>query len=293
MVLAELGIIKEKPMYTDIASPVEDDFDNLGMSAYEKAGLEGKDPRCIPVSLTEPLPVGDAIVTPVYTPDEHQIWQFLYQRQREILPGRACEAYLQGLDQLALPSEHIPSLAELSHVLDQATQWRVARAPGLLHEQDFFQALANRVFPSTDYIRERHELDYTPAPDLFHDIFGHMPMITDPVFADFYQQYGAASLRAKGADRRRLERFHWFTVEFGLIHEAGALRIYGNGIVSSYQECFHALGDEVERRPFDPEGMGEQDYDVWHLQPILYIIDSFEQLRDGFKAWAGGKLGLL
>jgi phenylalanine-4-hydroxylase len=263
------------------------------LSAYERAGLEGKDPRCIPIKIDAPLPVGDQIVTPTYTSEEHKTWSFLHQRQLDILPGRACQAFMQGLKALSLPSDRIPALSELSQTLEKATNWRVARTPGLLHEQDFFEALSHRVFPSTDYIRGPEELDYTPAPDLFHDIFGHLPMITEPDFADFYQKYGQASLRAKGAARRQLESFHWFTVEFGLVQEDSAPRIYGNGIVSSYQETFHALGKEVELRPFDPEAMGQQSYEVWHLQPILYVVESFEALKAGFEAWAGGKLGLL
>jgi len=273
------------------ATLAEDDFS--GLSAYERAGLEGKDPRCIPIKIDAPLPVGEAIVAPEYSQAEHEIWAFLYKRQCEILPGRACRAYMQGLEALQLPSARIPALSELSLTLEKATHWRVARTPGLLHEQDFFEALANRIFPSTDYIREQHELDYTPAPDLFHDVFGHMPMITEPDFADFYQRYGQASLRATGANRRKLESFHWFTVEFGLVQEDGGPRIYGNGIVSSYQETFHALGQEVEVRSFDPEAMGAQSYEVWHLQPILYVVESFEALKQGFEDWAGGQLGLL
>lgn len=273
------------------ATLAEGDFS--GLSAYERAGLEGKDPRCIPIKIDAPLPVGEAIVAPEYSKAEHEIWAFLYKRQCEILPGRACRAYMQGLEALQLPSDRIPALSELSLTLEKATHWRVARTPGLLHEQDFFEALANRIFPSTDYIREQHELDYTPAPDLFHDVFGHMPMITEPDFADFYQRYGQASLRATGANRRKLESFHWFTVEFGLVKEDGEPRIYGNGIVSSYQETFHALGHEVEVRLFDPEAMGAQSYEVWHVQPILYVVDSFEALKQGFEDWAGGQLGLL
>lgn len=274
-----------------MSTATEDDFQSL--SAYERAGLEGKDPRCIPVALEGPLPVGDQIQSPDYSEAEHALWARLFARQREILPGRASREYLTGFEHLQLPEDHIPSLAELSRKLEKITGWRVARAPGLLNEQDFFKALSERIFPSTDYIRRDDELDYTPAPDCFHDIFGHLPMITDPDFADFYQEYGKASLKAQGADRRRLERFHWFTVEFGLLLENAQPRIYGNGIVSSYRETFSALGDQVERRAFDPLGMAEQEYEVWHLQPILYVVDSMEVLKKGFREWAGGALGLI
>ncbi len=266
---------------------------DTSLSAYERAGLEGKDPRCIPIKMDAPLPVGEGIERPDYSDDEHQIWQFLIERQLKVLPGRACKEYMEGLEHLELPTDHIPTLSELSHKLYESTRWQVARTPGLLHEEDFFRLLSQRIFPSTDYIRGRHELDYTPAPDIFHDVFGHMPMITDPDFADYYQMYGAASLHAKGENRRKLERFHWFTVEFGLLYEEAVPRIYGNGIVSSYQETFNALGDTVERRAFDPEAMAEQEYEVWHLQPILYVVDSLATLKQEFKTWAQKTLGVL
>jgi phenylalanine-4-hydroxylase len=153
----------------------------------------------------------------------------------------------------------------------------------------FFAFLARRVFPSTDYIRPRHELDYTPAPDMFHDLFGHTPMITLPSFADFYQRIGNVALRAEGKSRRRLERFYWFTVEFGLIRTRAGMRSYGNGILSSFTEVQHSLTDAMEVRPFDRSEIVEQNYDVWHLQPLLYAIDSFEQLADGFDDWARGE----
>lgn len=267
--------------------------DDIGLSAYERAGLEGNDPRCIPLQLDAPLPVGDEILPPLYSDEEHSLWRYLFQRQQEVLPGRASQEFLTGLKHLDLPADEIPSLSTLSRRLKSITGWQIARTPGLLNEQDFFNYLSQRIFPSTDYIRRADELDYTPAPDCFHDIFGHLPMITDPDFADFYQEYGKASLNATGKDRRRLESFHWFTVEFGLLLENQMPRIYGNGIVSSYRETFHALGDQVERRPFDPVLMSEQSYEVWHLQPILFVVDSMEELKKGFRDWAGKQLGLL
>jgi phenylalanine-4-hydroxylase len=204
----------------------------------------------------------------------------------ELLPGRASETYLEGVRKLGLSNDGIPALRDLSRVLDRATGWQVARIPGLLHERDFFRLLAERKFPSTDYIRGKEELDYTPAPDMFHDIFGHMPTLTQPDFADFYQLFGRAALDAKGVDRQSLERFHWFTVEFGLVEDPDGYRIFGAGIMSSKGEVLHALSDEVEHRPFSPEAVISQDYDVWHLQPILFVLESFEQLVEEFKGWA-------
>lgn len=254
-------------------------------SAYEKADAEGIDPRCIPQSLEEPPPIGVEITYPGYSEEDHATWRILINRQLDLLPGRAGEAFMRGVEMLSLRSNAIPALRDLSAALEAATGWRIARIPGLLHEKDFFNLLAQRTFPSTDYIRGRDELDYTPAPDLFHDIFGHMPMLTQPEYADFYQRFGKAALRAEGADRPRLERFHWFTVEFGLIQEDEGVRIFGAGILSSKNEVTHALSDEVTVHDFDPEKIVEQDYDVWHLQDELFVLDSFEQLKNGFGKW--------
>ncbi len=258
-------------------------------SAFEKAGAESIDPRCVPHHLAAPPPTGDAIVPPEYDAPDRETWRLLFSRQMELLPGRAGEAYLAGVRDMGMTPDAIPALRVLSAALEAATNWRVARIPGLLHEKDFFELLANRIFPSTDYIRGRHEIDYTPAPDCFHDMFGHMPMLTEPAFADFYQLFGQAALNARGADRPMLERLHWFTVEFGLIKQPEGLRIFGAGILSSKEEVVHALSDTVEARPFSIAAITSQDYDVWHLQPILYVLESFEQLVDGFKAWAKGK----
>lgn len=255
------------------------------LSAYEKAAEAGVDPRCIPQSLEGPPPVGDEIVYPGYPDSDHEIWATLFDRQKKFLPGRAAEAYMRGVEILSLKDDRIPSLRELSAVLRRETGWEVARIPGLLHERDFFSLLSKRTFPSTDYIRGIEELDYTPAPDLFHDIFGHMPMLTDPSFADFYQRFGQAALNAVGQDRVSLERLHWFTVEFGLVDQAAGRRIYGAGILSSKEEVAHALSDKVTVHRFDPDRITQQDYEVWHLQEVLFAVESFEELDQGFKNW--------
>ncbi len=263
------------------------------LSAYEKAAAEGIDPRCSPQHLPEDgAPVADEIVYPDYPALDHETWNILFDRQVELLRGRAGNAFLEGVDILEMTADSIPHLADLSARLTEATSWKVARVPGLLHEKDFFELLSERIFPSTDYIRGREELDYTPAPDLFHDIFGHMPMLTEPAFADFYQLFGRAALKGRGADRLRLERLHWFTVEFGLIRQEEGMRVFGAGILSSKNEVTHALSNEVTVHPFDPELIVEQDYDVWHLQDVLFALESFEQLVDGFTLWTS-KRGLL
>lgn len=257
-------------------------------SAFEKAQAEADgdvDPRTIPQKLDERPPIGSEIAYPDYPDEDHETWRLLVTRQMEQLPGRACDAYLRGQDVLKLEADRIPDLAKLSQRLHEATGWRVAHVPGLIHEKDFFELLSERVFPSTNYVRGRDELDYTPAPDCFHDIFGHMPMLTQPDFADFYQLFGQAALNGQGAVRPQLEAFHWFTVEFGLIEEHGENRIFGAGIVSSNEEVTHALSDAVTTKPFDPDVLVDTDYEVYHLQDTLFVMESFEQLLEGFKRW--------
>ncbi len=262
------------------------------LSAYEKAAQEGIDPRCIPQKLDGPVPEHDEIKYPDYPQSDHETWKTLYERQMAALPNRICEEYINGVDKLNFSPSRIPSLKELSNIFFKTTGWKVARVPGLIHEQDFFGLLRRKVFPSTDYIRGKEELDYTPAPDMFHDIFGHMPLLTNANFASFYQMVGEAALNAEGATRKELETLHWFTVEFGLIKKPEGMRIYGAGIISSKEEVTHALSENVKVHPFDPDRIVKQEYDVWHLQPILFAIDSFQQLEDGFRSWTK-KQGLL
>jgi len=255
------------------------------LSAYERAAEEGGDPRCIPQYLEEAPPVGSDIATPVYSDEHNQNWRYLFNRQMQLLPGRAGQSYMNGVRLLGMDDTGVPALRDLSTRMEAATGWRIARIPGLLHEKDFFKLLSERIFPSTDYIREKHELDYTPAPDCFHDMFGHMPMLTEPAVAYFYHLFGKTALNATGIQRTWLERLHWFTVEFGLIRQAEGLRIFGAGIISSKNEVTLALSDAVDVRDFSMEAVINQDYAVWHLQPRLFALESFEQLEDAFRHW--------
>lgn len=273
-----------------MTEPTPDTATDAPVSAYEKAPSDGSelDPRCVPQNLDGPPPIGDEIAYPDYSQEDQDNWRFLFERQMAMLPGRAGAAYLKGVETLGMTAERIPALADLSATMEEKTGWKVARIPGLLHERDFFTLLSERHFPSTDYIRGSDELDYTPAPDLFHDIFGHMPMLTEPDFADFYQLFGKAALNAEGVDRQSLERLHWFTVEFGLIRDPEEIRIFGAGVNSSKDEVLHAL-EEAEQRPFSVQAIIDQDYEVWHLQPVLFVAESFDQLVTEFRTWAVGR----
>ncbi|HET7537451.1 MAG TPA: phenylalanine 4-monooxygenase [Candidatus Didemnitutus sp.] len=249
------------------------------------AGAE--DPRCVPHKLTAPLPVGDECSYPAYSDEEQDVWRTMYTRMEALLPGRAADEFLTGLAALKLERDRIPALADVSRRLQRTTHWQLARTPGLLDAHDFFSYLARRIFPCTDYVRSRHEIDYTPAPDCFHDIFGHTPMIMHPRFADFYQKIGQAALNCQdAATEEGLTRIYWFTVEFGLIRNPGGPRIYGNGIISSYAETQHSLTDKVRKVPYRPETLAAQPYDIWHFQDTLFVIESFDQLEQEFIRWA-------
>jgi phenylalanine-4-hydroxylase len=248
---------------------------------------DGSDPRCIPIKLGTPIPVGDEIIYPAYSDEDHDVWRTLYARQEKLLPGRAAGEFLTGLKALELDRDRIPALADVSRKLQEGTGWRIARTPGLLDAHDFFSHLARRIFPCTDYVRGRAELDYTPAPDCFHDIFGHTPMIMHPRFANFYQKIGKAALRCgDGAVEEGLTRIYWFTVEFGLVQNTEGLRIYGNGIISSYAETQFSLTEKVRKHPFVADEVARQAYDIWHLQEDLFIVGSFEELELRFDDWA-------
>ncbi len=223
---------------------------------------------------------------PKYTDVEQETWALLYKKQKELLPGRACQEFLDGLDRIHLSENHIPALASIDQKLFSCTEWNIVRVDGLVAEKEFFAYLADRQFPSTDFIRKREDLAYTPAPDMFHDLFGHISMITNKDFADFFQAIGKAAALANENQMKELQRLYWFTVEFGLIFNNGEKRIYGSGILSSPGEAVHCLGEKVKVYPFDTAKVIKQEYDIWHMQDELFIIESFEQLKNEFLTYA-------
>ena len=217
-----------------------------------------------------------------YTPQDHQTWLTLYDRQAAILPGRACRQYLDGLAALDLRGEGIPEFGALSERLKALTGWQVVAVPGLVPEDVFFEHLANRRFPAGNFIRRPDQLDYLQEPDIFHDVFGHVPMLTDPVFADYMVQYGRGGLRAGGFGRlANLARLYWYTVEFGLLRTDEGLRIYGAGIVSSRTESVFALDDDSPNRlGFDLTRVLRTPYRIDDFQQVYFVIDSLQALLD-------------
>lgn len=215
-----------------------------------------------------------------YTHEEHAVWDLLGQRQARLLPGRACEAFLSGLQSLGLQAGGIPDFERLSEVLTARTGWRIVAVPGLVPDDVFFEHLANRRFPAGRFIRRRDQLDYLQEPDVFHDVFGHVPMLAHPVFADYLQAYGEGGLRAQGLGMLpQLARLYWYTVEFGLLTTTQGLRIYGAGIVSSASESVFALADASPHRvAFALERVMRTRYRIDDFQQVYFVIENFEQL---------------
>lgn len=217
-----------------------------------------------------------------YSAADHEVWRRLYARQREILPGRACDAFLRAQDAMGMTPDRIPKFSDLNAALGAATGWTIVGVEGLLPELDFFTHLANRRFPVSWWIRRADQIDYIEEPDLFHDLFGHVPLLMDPMFADYLEAYGKGGVKAHGFGPEalmQLARLYWYTVEFGLIRQPDGLRIYGAGIVSSKGESIHCLESAAPNRiGFDLERVMRTRYRIDTYQKTYFVIDSFEQL---------------
>lgn len=219
-----------------------------------------------------------------YSDTDHAVWGQLYRRQRDLLPGLACSAFLEAQDAMGMGEERIPRFDELNAILARTTGWTIIGVEGLLPELDFFDHLAKRRFPVTWWIRRPDQIDYIAEPDLFHDLFGHVPLLMNPVFADYMQAYGRGGVRAHGIGPEalvNLTRLYWYTVEFGLIREAEGLRIYGAGIVSSAGESKYSIqSDAPNRIGFDIKRVMRTRYRIDTYQKTYFVIDDFEQLFD-------------
>ena len=215
-----------------------------------------------------------------YDAQEDAVWRDLMQRQEKLLPGRVCDAYLEGLDLLELPRERVPQLSEVNARLKAASGFGVAAVPALITPKKFFRLLAGRRFPVATFIRRREDMDYLQEPDIFHEVFGHCPLLAHPTYADFLQNFGETALSAGKAYRWPLQRLFWFTVEFGLVETADGTRIYGAGIASSPGETRFALeSPDPSRRPFNALDVFRTPYRIDIFQSVYYVIQSFDQLR--------------
>ncbi|WP_225783064.1 phenylalanine 4-monooxygenase [Xenophilus sp. Marseille-Q4582] len=217
-----------------------------------------------------------------YSAEEHGVWKTLFERQTKLLPGRACDAFVDGMRRLPIGADEIPDFRRLSEVLMKQTGWQVVAVPGLVPDEVFFEHLANRRFPSGQFIRKPHELDYLEEPDVFHDVFGHVPMLMNPAIADYIQAYGQGGLRAKELGvLDKLARVYWYTVEFGLLRQRDGLRIYGAGIASSRTETVFSLEDPSPNRiGFDLERVMRTHYRIDDFQESYFVIDDLEALME-------------
>jgi len=217
-----------------------------------------------------------------YSSAEHAMWDRLFARQAKMLPGRVAPEFLDGLDILRLSKPGIPNFEELNERLMKATGWQVVAVPGLVPDDVFFDHLANRRFVSGNFIRKPEQLDYLQEPDIFHDVFGHVPLLANPTFADYMEAYGRGGQRSLTfGSLEKLARLYWYTVEFGLIRTPKGLRIFGAGIVSSYGESHFALDDPSPNRiGFELERLMLTDYRIDDYQQTYFVIESFEQLLE-------------
>jgi phenylalanine-4-hydroxylase len=226
-----------------------------------------------------------------YTPEQNAIWSELVSRRMPQLEQHASEVYLDGFHKIGLQPEKLPNLREVSKRLHPLTGWQSTPVSGFLPADAFFEMLAARMFPTTTWIRSRESMEYTPEPDIFHDVFGHVPMHAHPVFADFLQSYGqvcAALTRQEDLDR--MARLFWFTVEFGVIRQNGKIKLYGSGLISSHGESTYVLSGGPEIRDFNLDEVIHRDFNISEMQKVVYAVESFDQIYEATRQ-ARSRLG--
>src|SRR5271168_1307454 len=217
-----------------------------------------------------------------YTPEQHAVWAELVRRRMPQLSQHACQEYLDGFHQIGLREDIIPNLTEVNKRLGPRTRWNATPVSGFLPPDAFFEMLATRQFPTTTWLRSRDSLEYTPEPDIFHDVFGHVPMHAHPVFAGFLQEYGRVCAGLTDKDKlERMGRLFWFTVEFGIIRQNGEIKLYGSGLISSHGESNYVLGNHgPEIRDFNLDQVLDQQFLVSEMQKVLYAVESFDQIYE-------------
>jgi phenylalanine-4-hydroxylase len=219
-----------------------------------------------------------------YTPDQHQSWSLLFARRVSHLQDAASRAFLDGMTAIGLQQDALPDLEQLNGKLEPITGWCALPVKGFLPAHEFFSCLAIRRFPTTVTIRRLDRLDYVPEPDIFHDVFGHVPMHANPVFAEFLQRFGRVAAKAsRESEIAAVTRLFWFTVEFGLIEEEGRKKVYGSGLISSHADCLNALGENCQHEPFTLDRVIATDFRIDNLQPRLFVLRSYEQLFEAVK----------
>ncbi len=216
-----------------------------------------------------------------YTPEDHEIWSILYKRRMEPLEKNGSRLFLDGARIIGLVEDEVPNLEKVNEILMARTGWSAVPVTGFIPAREFFLCLAQRRFPTTVIVRPREKLDYLQEPDIFHDVFGHVPLHAESIFADFLQKFGAVAAEARTEEETtQMARLFWFTVEFGLVKEDGETKVYGSGLISSHADSANALGPNCDRRPFDLDAVINQHFEIDVLQDVLFVVDDFHQLFD-------------
>lgn len=222
-----------------------------------------------------------------YSAEAHEVWALLFSRRIAALEQTASRVFLEGMERIGLAPDRAPNLAEVNRRLDASTGWNAVGVDGFIPAAQFFRCLSRRRFPTTLGVRPRAQLDYLPEPDIFHDVFGHVPLHADPIFADFLQRFGALAAGARTeVETEQMARLFWFTVEFGLIRERNGVRIYGSGLISSHGDAANALSERCERKPFELDAVIAQSFEIDDLQPRLFVVESFDQLFEAVETLA-------
>ena len=214
-----------------------------------------------------------------WTKPENHTWNTLINRQNEIVKTRACPEFLEGLDRIGFSKDRVPQHTEINRRLQDFTGWEVEVVPALIPAKEFFTLLANKRFPAASFIRTPEELDYIQEPDIFHEFYGHVPLLTFPDYANFMEEFGKLALSISPKDRRRLFRLFWFTIEFGLLKTDKGIRAYGGGMLSSIHETVYSVESEIaQRQPFDALTALRTPYRIDIPQPLYYVLNSFKDL---------------
>ncbi len=209
---------------------------------------------------------------------ENKTWAKLVERQKDIIIGKASDEFLAGLEILDFPDDRIPQLPDINKKLNEYTGWGVEPVPALIQPKEFFNLLANKRFPAATFIRTPEELDYLQEPDIFHEIYGHTPLLTNKAYGEFMEKFGRLALKAEAKDRRRLFRLFWFTIEFGLLKTESGLKAYGGGILSSIGETQYCLTEESVKKDFNVLEVLRTPYRIDIMQPLYFVINQFDDL---------------
>ena len=222
-----------------------------------------------------------------YSPEDHHVWSLLYDRRMATLEASGSRVFLEGMRTIGLRADRVPDLREVNARLAERTGWQAVAVSGFLPAKEFFACLAERRFPTTVTVRPLAQLDYLPEPDIFHDVFGHVPLHAHPAFADFLQRFGQVASRATTEeDVEAMARLFWFTVEFGLVREEGETKVYGSGLISSHGDAANALGPACDRRPFSLEAVVAQPFEIDRLQDVLFEVGDFSELYEAVERLA-------